>query len=259
MSESKSTRAERAKQEVQSDPDTPTKIAEAINGFGELYARHVGGNNYRVLSLRNGSVTAHTVNVHALTCSCEDMEYNTDGAEVCDHLAVALFQAPARISVEDHVLNQLLELYEASQDGTDGTEATVTANSAPNASDASDAGTDASDESDKPPANPDYDAAKAQKQAEDAATKLQEAYDDLVDDMQVQAHEGLVWLQTGRDTPDDWPHPGGGDTWEVLIGNPDQPMYIHDEHDLFTDKPGEWWKNALYPSDVDDYISEVLG
>jgi hypothetical protein len=256
MSESKSTRAERAKQEVQSDPDTPTKIAEAINGFGELYARHVGGNNYRVLSLRNGNVTAHTVNVHALECSCEDMEYNTDGAEVCDHLAVALFEAPHRISVEDHVLNQLLEVFEHEQ-------STATPDSAPNASDASDADTDGSQDSesegdDRPPANPSYDAAKAQEQAEDAATKLQEAYDDLVDDMQVKAHEGLVWIQTGRDTPDDWPHPGGGDTWEVLIGNPDQPMFIHEDHDLFTDKPGEWWKNALYPSDVEGYINEVL-
>jgi hypothetical protein len=31
-----------------------------------------------------------------------------------------------------------------------------------------------------------------------------------------------------------------------------------DEHDHYGEKPGEWWKNALYPSDVDDYINEVL-
>jgi hypothetical protein len=33
---------------------------------------------------------------------------------------------------------------------------------------------------------------------------------------------------------------------------------VHDDHSLVDDKPGEWWKNAIKPSDVEGYVSEVL-
>jgi len=42
--------------------------------------------------------------------------------------------------------------------------------------------------------------------------------------------------------------------------------YIHDgspdwadsPHPAYDSKPGEWWKNAIKPEDVEEYINEVL-
>jgi hypothetical protein len=51
----------------------------------------------------------------------------------------------------------------------------------------------------------------------------------------------------------------------VLFQNADQVEYIYpegddyDEHELYSEKPGEYWKNAIRPGDVVDYINEVLG
>jgi hypothetical protein len=101
--------------------------------------------------------------------------------------------------------------------------------------------------------------------AENAAEQLQDAFDTAVDDMQVETGGGAVFFQTGRDTPDDWPYPGGSDTFDVLTDS-DHVMYVHDgtadwadsPHKYYDDKPGEWFKNALDPEDVGDYIAEVL-
>lgn len=73
--------------------DVPT-IGEAVNGYQGLYPRHLEGPHFRVLSIRNGSITAHLVNIRSLDCSCRDDHYNVDDPEVCDHVAVALYQQP---------------------------------------------------------------------------------------------------------------------------------------------------------------------
>lgn len=86
----------------QAEPvDQPIKAGEAIDGFHELYPRQIAGHEYRVLSLRNDGNTAHRVDTEELSCTCRDAEYNVEEPEVCDHLAIALYQAPSRISVED--------------------------------------------------------------------------------------------------------------------------------------------------------------
>jgi hypothetical protein len=97
---------------------------------------------------------------------------------------------------------------------------------------------------------------------QEAADRLQEAFDDVIDDMQVKAAAGKVWFQTGRDTPDDWPFPGTSDTFSAVTG-PDMVEYVYEgddgpNHEWYDDKPGEWWKNAMKPSDVSAYIEEVL-
>ena len=76
-------------------------IAEAINGFAELYPRQQTRFRWTVLSTRNDSVTAHSVHTRDMTCTCEDAKYNAEGNEICDHLAVALFQSTGNISHED--------------------------------------------------------------------------------------------------------------------------------------------------------------
>jgi len=95
------------------------KIGEVVNRMEELYPRQMSGSTWRVLSTRNGSLTAHDVDVYDLTCTCGDMEFNTEDPQVCDHIAVALFEAPKRVSIEDHLLSDLLDLYEAEQSALD--------------------------------------------------------------------------------------------------------------------------------------------
>jgi len=94
---------------------------------------------------------------------------------------------------------------------------------------------------------------------------LQAAFDDVINDMQVQANSGLVWFQTGYKTPDEWPYPGIDETFRAVTDS-DSCMYVHDgtdewadsPHEHYDEKPGQYYKNALYPSDVVEYINEVL-
>jgi hypothetical protein len=90
---------------AQDDPQNP--IAQAINGFTDLYARQVDTHEYRVLSLRNRSVTAHQVDIEALSCSCKDEAYNQDDPEICDHVATALFAADQGMSFESYAGHHL--------------------------------------------------------------------------------------------------------------------------------------------------------
>jgi hypothetical protein len=86
-----------------------TPIAQAINGFDQLAARQVSIDNWRVLSWRNGSMTAHKVNTRGLTCTCDDQAYNKPGAEVCDHLAVALYQSKQQLDVAEALREQMYD------------------------------------------------------------------------------------------------------------------------------------------------------
>lgn len=97
--------------------DGPTAIADRVNGFGELYPRHVGGAMYRVLSTRNDDITAHEVNYEDLTCSCQDQTWNKTEPEVCDHLAVVLFEAPTHLTIEDQAVDVILESVRQLRDG----------------------------------------------------------------------------------------------------------------------------------------------
>jgi hypothetical protein len=92
------------------------KIGEVVNGYAEMVPRHVRGNEYRVLSWRNDSITAHEVDVRSLTCTCEDQALNRTGSEVCDHLAVALYAAPKRITETETAPFYLSESVERAQE-----------------------------------------------------------------------------------------------------------------------------------------------
>lgn len=95
------------------------RIGEAVNGYESMVPRHVRGNQYRVLSWRNDSITAHEVDIRALTCDCEDQALNRTGHEVCDHLAVALYAAPKRITESETAPFYLSEAVERAQEAAD--------------------------------------------------------------------------------------------------------------------------------------------
>lgn len=111
-------------QQTQRETNAP---AEKINGLEDLYPRQVHHYRWNVLSLRNDEVTAHTVDLQELTCTCADEAYNKTGQEVCDHVAVALFQAPQTITVEDEAVLNLSHVVRDAKRRLESFEQTVTA------------------------------------------------------------------------------------------------------------------------------------
>lgn len=234
-------------------------ILPGKNPMKNLKARQTGANHYSVLSARNGSVTVHRVNLAEPSCTCEDMEYNREDNEVCAHVAkaalvhpqmdateAAVVQLNGQLSRIETVLSEVQEIRDQADAAAKEAGAKARAKEA----------TEARDD-DSPGAPPERDSSPSV-DPEDAADRLKDAYDDVVDDMQVTTAAGRVWVQTGKDTPDNLKMPGAPETFATLLQQPDQVTYVHDDHRLASEKPGEWWKNAIEPSDVDSYISEVL-
>jgi len=89
--------------------DGPQAIAEAVNGFSQLEARQVTIHEWRVLSYRNGGITAHEVDINELTCTCMDMATQKRDAQVCDHVAVALHHAQRQMDVQSALEHQMLQ------------------------------------------------------------------------------------------------------------------------------------------------------
>ena len=71
------------------------ELTDHYDNFAQLEARQVGWHDYRVLSTRNGSVTAHQVEIDERSCTCEDMKYNCEGQQVCAHISKALLVHPS--------------------------------------------------------------------------------------------------------------------------------------------------------------------
>lgn len=101
----------------------PKAIGERVEGWSEIYPRHLGGDRYRVLSTRNDTLTVHKVNVKELSCTCKDHQYNHDKPTVCAHLAAAVYVAPKQITAEDHAVGTLIELARSGQLGVQETPA----------------------------------------------------------------------------------------------------------------------------------------
>lgn len=232
--------------------------SQPLNG---LYAVHEGGMDYSVMSVRNGSVTYHWVQLgETYSCTCGDYHFNQDQheREICPHIAKAIMTD--RLSADEIAVQQLLNVV-----GT----VTSAAHKAETAAESLEQAR-VNQLSNVPESEPETTSQSTTgstgTDAADAAEKLQEAFDDLIDDMQVEHNDGMVWIQTGKQTPDEWPFPGGqvegpdfmSQVERRLLYHPQQVTYVSDDHDLSDSRPGEWWKNCLDPSDVDSYISGVL-
>jgi len=90
----------------QSQTDARTEH-EQINGIDKLHARPLGGHSYVVLSTRNGSVTAHKVDIGTMECPCDDNYYDDSQDGVCDHLAVAIMAAPDSLEWNSMAANDM--------------------------------------------------------------------------------------------------------------------------------------------------------
>jgi len=85
----------------------PQKIAQAVEGFSQMDVTQTAFNTYTVTSWRNGTTTAHTVDLAERTCSCEDDQFNREGSEACAHILKAGHVAEANPGTEEHVLRFL--------------------------------------------------------------------------------------------------------------------------------------------------------
>jgi hypothetical protein len=240
--------------------DDTTAAAQQIDDFGSMAARQVTIHQWRVLSYGGDDLTGYEVNTLDMTCTCGDQQHNNEGGEICKHLAKALYVAEARMEVGEALRYNLTEHAQNIRHEADRLAQAATTAEANAAASGGKETVEEANESVAPEPEPvDTEA------AENAAEQLQDAFDTAVDDMQVETGGGAVFFQTGRDTPDDWPYPGGSDTFDVLTDS-DHVMYVHDgtadwadsPHKYYDDKPGEWFKNALDPEDIGDYIAEVL-
>jgi len=224
---------------------------------------HIGGNEYRVLSTRNSSVTHYKVDVAEGTCACSDQEYNLSQHEACPHLTKALMVHSSHRDASEWALQDINVLRDRAnnlthelRETTDWVKTVMESEAAGAASESIQDG-----ETTETPDGTTVETVSAAEAAED----LQAAFDDVLTDMQVEYNEGIVWFQTGRETEEEWPYPGGSEVFKVIT-SPDSVMYVHDgsdewadsPHEHFDSKPGQYFKNALEPEDVEDYISEVL-
>lgn len=105
------------------DKNTDTTApAEAINGFGDLYPRQVSTQKTVVLSLRNDKPTAYEVDTTDLDCDCPDQQMNRGDPEVCDHIAVALFEGTAHLDVEQALVTDLQRILADIEDASEKVE-----------------------------------------------------------------------------------------------------------------------------------------
>lgn len=218
--------------------------------LSNLRVIRTGMTEYAVLSARNGDVTRHKVTLDPPQCTCEDWQYNLsdDSRNVCAHYALAVLEG-TDVETADIAINEIVALTnEARQLAKDAREAMEMAelnrSAAATLHEEADPGPEGGASQDAPsPAarEPDGQA------AHDAAETLQAAYDEAVDGMDVQAHDGLVWINKTPDAPDY--------TFQAFLQDPDQVDYLPPDEN---ETPGQYWKNAIEPGDVGTYISEVL-
>lgn len=228
--------------------------AVAIPDFSNLFPRQVTIHEWRVLNLSNPNTgrgnRVYEVNIRQMECSCPDWQYRRgESPSVCKHMAAAIFAAEQTMRVDEALAFDTLELGREVRDLADDLQRKATGLQAD--AQAAQSGTSGGT------------AAGSGEDPQDAADRLEAAYDDVVEDMQVRATDSYVWVQTGQDTPENLPGPGSTSVFQALLQNPEQVEFVPDDYNgdypnAGSEKPGEWWKNCLKPEDVDGYISEVL-
>lgn len=245
-----------------------------------LEATHEGGLEYTVLSQRDGKPSIHWVELGpSPTCTCNDFKGNRastfDGEmgserEPCAHIVKAVLadtMDPDELAVRE-LINVTSTISAASREAKEAAaEARDTAKELDTGlakvRDAEAGTSSTTDSASQSSSNTGGDSGSSShsndENAKAAADKLQSAFDSVIDGMEVEYNEGMVWVNKTPGAPDKLPGPGNVDVFSELLQNADQVQYVHEDHDYKGAEPGSYFKNMLDPSDVDDYISEVLG
>lgn len=236
------------KQRDDTDESSESMSTNESDTSGELETMNVrlkDENLYQVGNPAEG--TAYLVNMHntdhdgTMTCSCPDYRFRAQEGEhrACKHIQRVIQVSPSEITVDRMAYQQLVREYEILSDKIDSVSQDLTR--------AQSNGVSSSGQSQETGSVPASDAAGDGQQmqevsAEEAAEKLREAYP--VEGMDVQVHNGNVWVNKTPSAPEY--------TFSAFLQEPSLMQYDPDNG------PGQYWKNYLDPSDVEQYISEVL-
>jgi hypothetical protein len=242
--------------------DTPddTGVADTTAGtewdLSDMSAAHIQGCEYRILSTRNNTVTHYRVNVETGECSCPSTVYNLDEHEACPHLTKALTVHTSHMSADEWAVRDLQTITDRAnnlmhdlRDTTDWVETVIESAAVPAASDQMRRNGEAP--------TPDGDTVQSVDIAERAET-LQDAYDSVIDGFNVEYSGGWIWVNKSPDAPETLPGPGNVESFDALLKNPEAMEFVPDDDGRDADRPGQYFKNAIEPANVDSYIQEVL-
>lgn len=218
----------------------------------DMTTTRVGVHTWQVLSIRSGEPAVHTVNIKDLTCTCDADTYQ-DGP--CAHIAYVLAVEDG-VGLEDLVAQDASYVMKMAETAMGMAEGTTGGTQAEETEDTGE--TSEGTEDDMPP-----------EETRIAAGLLESAYkEEGIEDMKVRAVGEHVFAKTGRDTQDTIETEVGPDldVHQWLMQDPNQMKWVHDgspdwadsPHPLDSEKPGEYFTNAIHRDDVDEYINEVL-
>jgi hypothetical protein len=256
-------------------------ILPGENPLDGLHAEHEGGLEYTVISSRNGAPSIHWVELGPKpSCTCSDYKGNKASGfsgevdaerEPCSHIVKATLAdtlSPEELATRElinttaTITNAAGEARQAAREAEDTAREldtvlarmrSVEADTAANTTEPADTTTN---ETGNQQSN--QSSHSNEKNAKEAAEKLQKAFDEVIDGIQVEHNEGVVWVNKTPGAPDQLPGPGNVDVFEAFLQNPEQLEYVYDDHEYAGAKPGDYFSNMIQPEDVDDYIAEVL-
>ena len=277
MSDPNETVAEVAGNDIEKGMNTILPGKDPLQG---LHAEHEGGLEYTVLSIRDGAPSIHWVTLgETPECSCNDYQGNRKGSfdgelgserEPCAHIVKAVLadtMSPEELAVRE-LVNVTATVSSASREAKEAAaEARSTARELDNglvsvrdaqASQAAEGGSNTDSSTTSGETNGKPDSHSNDGNAAEAAEKLQTAFDNVVEGMEVEYNEGMVWVNKTPAAPDQLPGPGNVEIFSAFLQGPDQIEYVHENHDYAGAEPGNYFKNMIRPENVDDYISEVL-
>ena len=238
---------ERMRGETDENESSESMSTNESETSGELEAMHVrlkDENLYQVGNPAEG--TAYLVNMHnadhdgTMTCTCPDYRFRAQEGEhrACKHIQRVIQVSPSEITVDRLAYQQLVREYEILSDKIDSVSQDLTRAQSNGAT-----VSQPSQGRDMPASDAAGDGQQMEAiSAEEAAGKLREAFP--VDGMDVQVHNGNVWVNKTPEAPDY--------TFSAFLQEPELMQYDPDNG------PGQYWKNYIEPEDVDEYISEVL-
>jgi hypothetical protein len=255
-------------------------ILPGENPLDGLHAEHEGGLDYTVISSRNGAPSIHWVELGPTpSCTCSDYKGNKASGfsgevdaerEPCSHIVKATLAdtlSPEELATRElinttaTITNAAGEARQAAREAEDTAREldtvlsrmrSVEADTASSSTTSSSSGnTEATEEQNSS-------SHSNEQNAKEAAEKLQNAFDAVINGMEVEHNEGVVWVNKTPGAPESLPGPGNIDVFEALLQNPDNMEYVYDDHEYAGAKPGDYFSNMIQPENVDDYIAEVL-
>lgn len=245
-------------QTEQSQTETMSTDADDLDGVN---VRLKDENLYQVGNPGEG--TAYLVNMHndehdgTMTCTCPDYRFRAQEGEhrACKHIQAVIRASPSELTTDQLAFKQLVREYEILSDKVESVSQQLSSiTSGVHEQSGTQSQTNYAGQQESVPAS---DAAGDGQQmagvsAEEAAEKLQAAYDNVVEGMDTQVHNGSVWINKTPQCPETLPGPGDVEIFYAFLADAQHVQYDPDNG------PGQYWKNYIEPQDVGEYISQVL-